>query len=197
MTSTRTLRRLAAPAALALALVAVPACSNNDKTETGTGGTTVATGTSPQAEVRITDVWARTSPMSAKNGAVYAKLISTKDDKLVKASVDSSIAGKVELHEVTMADDHMTDGTAMPDDASMPGGMNGTSMAGGMSGNMVMKEVEAIELPAGETVELKPGSFHIMLLDLVKPLEAGQTFPVTFTFANAEPITIEATVREG
>lgn len=46
---------------------------------------------------------------------------------------------------------------------------------------MTMRAVDAIALPAGKTVELKPGGYHVMLIDLVKPLAAGEKVPVQLT----------------
>jgi copper(I)-binding protein len=46
---------------------------------------------------------------------------------------------------------------------------------------MTMRAVDEIALPAGKTVELKPGGYHVMLIDLVKPLAAGDKVPVTLT----------------
>jgi len=53
------------------------------------------------------------------------------------------------------------------------------------NGVMEMRQVDGIDLPAGKPVTLKPGGYHIMLTDLAKPLEAGQSFPLTLTFAKA------------
>ena len=50
---------------------------------------------------------------------------------------------------------------------------------------MTMRPVESIELPAGKTVKLEPGGYHIMLLDLVKPLEVGEKIELTLTFDKA------------
>jgi hypothetical protein len=51
-----------------------------------------------------------------------------------------------------------------------------------MKGNvMEMRAIDALALPAGKTVELKPGGYHVMLIDLVKPLAAGEKIPVTLT----------------
>jgi copper(I)-binding protein len=51
-----------------------------------------------------------------------------------------------------------------------------------MKGNvMEMRAVESLALPAGKTVELKPGGYHVMLIDLAKPLNAGEKVPVTLT----------------
>lgn len=44
---------------------------------------------------------------------------------------------------------------------------------------MRMREVKAVELPKGRTVALEPGGFHIMLMNLPKPIAAGETIPLT------------------
>jgi copper(I)-binding protein len=50
------------------------------------------------------------------------------------------------------------------------------------AGVMHMHALDAISLPAGQRVELKPGGFHIMLVGLTRALGAGDTVPLTFTF---------------
>jgi copper(I)-binding protein len=56
-----------------------------------------------------------------------------------------------------------------------------------MKGNvMEMRAVESIALPAGKTVELKPGGYHVMLIDLVKPLAKGDSVPVTITLVGKD-----------
>ncbi len=51
---------------------------------------------------------------------------------------------------------------------------------------MKMRAVPSLELPAGKTVELKPGGYHVMLLDLKAPLVKGSTVPLTLTFKDAK-----------
>jgi copper(I)-binding protein len=46
---------------------------------------------------------------------------------------------------------------------------------------MAMRAIEALELPAGKTVELKPGGHHLMLMGIDQPLKAGETVPLTLT----------------
>ena len=46
---------------------------------------------------------------------------------------------------------------------------------------MRMREVKAIDLPKGKTVSLEPGGFHIMLMNLPKPIAAGEVIPLTLT----------------
>lgn len=51
-----------------------------------------------------------------------------------------------------------------------------------MEGNvMKMRAVPGLELPAGKAVELKPGGYHVMLMDLKQPLKVGETVPLTLT----------------
>ena len=57
---------------------------------------------------------------------------------------------------------------------------------------MKMRQVDAVDIPAGETVAMGPGGYHIMMMGLAKPLVEGQSFPLTLTFEHAG--TVEATV---
>jgi periplasmic copper chaperone A len=66
-----------------------------------------------------------------------------------------------------------------------------------MDGNvMKMRQVDSIDLPAGKTVTLKPGGYHIMLTGLAQPLTEGQTFPLTLTFDKAGAREINVTVQK-
>src|SRR6218665_3053955 len=53
-------------------------------------------------------------------------------------------------------------------------------------GIMKMRALPALDLPAGQTVELKPGSYHVMLLDLKAPLVQDSTVPITLVFQDAK-----------
>ena len=84
-------------------------------------------------------------------------------------SASSPVAGVVEIHEMTM------DGNVMK-----------------------MRAVPSLDLPAGNPVELKPGGFHVMLMDLKKPLNAGDTVPITLVVESAgqrETVEVKAAVR--
>ena len=48
-------------------------------------------------------------------------------------------------------------------------------------GTMHMKAVDFVTLPAGKRIELKPGGYHVMLVDLTRALNAGDMVPITFT----------------
>jgi len=72
-------------------------------------------------------------------------------------SVSSPIAGVAEVHEMKMEKDVMK-----------------------------MAAITSLDLPAGKAVELKPGSYHIMLMDLKSPVEKGAKLPLTLRFQDAK-----------
>ena len=51
---------------------------------------------------------------------------------------------------------------------------------------MKMRAIDSLALPAGKTVELKPGGYHLMLLDLAQPLKEGDNVPMVLTFADGK-----------
>jgi copper(I)-binding protein len=66
-------------------------------------------------------------------------------------------------------------------------------MAGGVA---KMRPVQGgLEIKPGETVELKPGSHHVMFTDLKKPLKAGEHFKATLTFEKAGKVDVDCDVR--
>lgn len=200
----RTIRCCTA-ALVAVALgVAVTACGSSDDTSTSsTSAPPGTTGTTAPAtpEVTIDDPWARTSPMETTMGAVYLTMTSNVGDTLTGVSVPTSVAARAEIHETVMAS---TTGTSMAgaSDGSMATtttgagtmGTDTTTMSG--SGEMEMRPITELGLPPGETVAMKPGGYHIMLIELVQPLVAGDTVEVTLTFAKAGQQVVTATVRD-
>jgi copper(I)-binding protein len=200
--SRRRLRVAGALVATAALVLALAACGSDSDSDTATTDTTAATDSSTTAAdagnvvsdeggLVIADAWARTSPEDTTYGAVYMTLTSEDGDSLVGASVPSDIAGTVEIHE-TVASGDSTDTTM-----AMGGGSSDTTdttMAG--MGQMTMRPIDSLELPAGEAVTLEPGGYHIMLIDLVAPLETGQEIEVTLTFENAGERTITVPVQD-
>ena len=57
---------------------------------------------------------------------------------------------------------------------------------------MKMRAVPELQIPAGKAVELKPGGYHVMLLDLKAPLAADSTVPVTLTFKDSKGVESKA-----
>jgi hypothetical protein len=117
-------------------------------------------------DLAIDHPWARATAASQPNGAAY--LTVTNDgpaDRIVAAA--TPVAERVELHT------HEVDN----------------------AGVMRMRQLEAIELPAGEATALAPGGLHIMLFGLRDRLVEGETFPLTLTLENAGAIELEVRVE--
>jgi hypothetical protein len=62
---------------------------------------------------------------------------------------------------------------------------------------MGMRPVARIEVPAGTTVNLEPGGYHLMLLDMAEVPAVGSSVELTLTFEHAGDITVPAVVRAG
>jgi len=77
---------------------------------------------------------------------------------------------------LTSTEDAKVVGAASP--AAKMTHVHATTMTGGVAS---MDAVNAIALPARKPVELKPGGYHVMLMDLVKPVKPGDTVPITLT----------------
>jgi copper(I)-binding protein len=60
---------------------------------------------------------------------------------------------------------------------------------------MRMRQIPAIEIPAGQTVELKPGGLHVMFIGLTQTLDSGASFPLTLRFEKAGEVKVEVQVR--
>ena len=109
-------------------------------------------------------------------GAAYFDITSVDDDSLVAVSVSNDVAARAEIHEVVKAMDMGDD--EMHDDA------------------MSMQEMDALDLPAGTLVQLVPGGYHIMLIDLAKSLVVGETFDLTLDFDQAPDLTVTIEVSD-
>lgn len=119
-----------------------------------------------QAAVSVTGALCRPTPVGRQSTGCYLTLTSTAADRLV--SLSTPVAGRVEIHESRIE-----------------------------SNMMMMRELrEGLPLPAGKTVELKPGGNHIMLLAVTAPLTEGQTVPLTLNFATATPVVVQATIGQ-
>jgi copper(I)-binding protein len=59
-----------------------------------------------------------------------------------------------------------------------------------------MRPAGPVQIEPGKSVRLTPGGMHIMLMGLKEPLKAGETFPVTLTFAKAGEVTTNAKVEK-
>jgi len=93
-----------------------------------------------------------------------------------------------------------TESAALVSAASSAAGMTEVHEMKMEGGVMKMRAVERIALPAGKTVKLEPGGYHIMLMGLAKPLKAGDTVPITLTVETSgkkrHSVRVQAPVRD-
>ena len=104
---------------------------------------------SAAAQLTVQQAWVRGTVPAQKATGAFMQLTSAKGGQLV--AVSTPVAGVAEVHEMKM------EGSVMKMGALTQG----------------------LPLPAGEMVELKPGGYHLMLMDLKQPLKAGDTVPLT------------------
>lgn len=81
-------------------------------------------------------------------------------------SVSTPVAGVAEVHEMSMD-----------------------------NGVMKMRAIAGLDLPAGKAVELKPGGYHVMLMDLKTPLQKDTTIPLTLVFKDAKGVETKSDIR--
>jgi copper(I)-binding protein len=114
-------------------------------------------------KIHIAEPWARATPKGASTGAGYMAITNNgpAPDRVVCVSSDAS--AQCQIHSMTME-----------------------------GGVMKMRPVEGgLEILPGQTVTLKPGGLHMMLVDLKHPLEAGSSMKATLKFDHAGTIDVE------
>ena len=117
--------------------------------------------------LKIANPWTRVTPPGAKVAGGFLKVTNTgtAPDKLVSAT--SPVAGRMEVHEMAL------DG-----------------------GIMKMRELaNGLEIKPGATVELKPGSFHMMFMDLKAPIKDGDVVKGELVFEKAGKVAVEYKVE--
>lgn len=118
-------------------------------------------------DIEIVHPWSRETPDGARVAAGYVVLknAGNQPDRLLAAS--GEIAGRTEIHEMAVND----------------------------AGVMTMRPVAGLEIPAGGQLELKPGGYHIMFLDLQSAPKQGQPFAGSLTFEHAGTVEVEFAVE--
>lgn len=107
------------------------------------------------AQVTVSDAWVRGTVPQQKATGAFMHIAAEQDVRLIAGA--SPVAGVVEIHEMAM------------------------------EGNvMKMRELKGgLPIAKGATAELKPGGYHVMLMDLKQTLKGGETVPVTLTLEDA------------
>lgn len=116
--------------------------------------------------ITINDPYVRAVPPVVKTSAAFMQLQNSGQVEQFLVSAATPAAAAVELHMHTMDD-----------------------------GVMRMRRIPHVHLPPNETVSLQPGGLHIMLFDLVAPLNPGDRVPLTLTFEDGSSKEISAEVR--
>ena len=118
--------------------------------------------------LEIDHPWSRATAPTAPTGGGYLVITNkgTTPDRLIAAR--SNAAAKGEIHEMTMNNNILR--------------MRGVP--------------KGLESPAGQTVTLKPGGFHVMFLDLKAPFAKGAKIPVTLVFEKAGSIDVDFMVQD-
>jgi periplasmic copper chaperone A len=121
-----------------------------------------------QGKVVVEDAWVGEVPPSSPVAAAYMTIRNdgTSDDKLL--SVTTNISGHTMIHE-TVIDE------------------NGVAR---------MDMVDALVIPAGKSVTLKPGGTHVMLMDLKEPVTGKEKIELDLKFENAGEMKVEAPVKK-
>jgi len=101
------------------------------------------------ANIIVRDAWVRAMPPSAKNTAAYMTIENRSNVDIVLQFASTNVAKTVEIHQMEQVGD-----------------------------TMVMRMLYELRIPARERLELKPNSFHLMIISLVKPLKEGETIPI-------------------
>src|SRR3954469_22882791 len=117
--------------------------------------------------IAIDHPWTRATPKNAPVAGGYLKITNTgtTPDRLVGGSAE--VAKRFQVHQMKM------DG-----------------------GVMTMRELkDGLEIPPGATVELRPSSYHIMMLDLARPLTKGEKVKGSLTFEKAGKADVEFAVE--
>ncbi|MFN3657858.1 MAG: copper chaperone PCu(A)C [Pseudolabrys sp.] len=117
--------------------------------------------------LKIDNPWVRATPKGARVGGGYMKITNTgtAPDRLVGGA--SAASGRFEVHEM--------------------------SLEGGV---MKMRALpNGLAIKPGETVEFKPGGYHVMFLDLNKPFAQGERVKATLEFEKAGKVEVEFTVE--
>ena len=115
--------------------------------------------------VDVANPWIRATVAGQKSTGAFMQLTAKTGVKLVAGS--SPVAGVVEIHEMKMEGDVMK-----------------------------MRAIDGgLELPAGKAVDLKPGGYHVMLMDLKSPLQKDSTVPVTLVFKDSKGVETKTEVK--
>ncbi len=119
------------------------------------------------AKIVVSHAWVRAMPPTMKNTAAYMTIENNTGADLVLQSAGTEVARTVEIHRMEQVGDMM-----------------------------VMKQVASLRIPAGKSLVLKPDGFHLMIINLLRPLKDGEIIPLVLDFDGGKHLKIKAVVRK-
>lgn len=119
-----------------------------------------------QAQPKIEHPYARATMPGQPNGGGYLKIDNAAGAADRLVAASAEVSKTVELHTMKLDNNVMR-----------------------------MRQIDAIDVPAGQAVELKPGGMHLMFIGLKAPLKAGDSFPVKLSFEKAGEVVVDVKVE--
>jgi len=118
-------------------------------------------------DITIQEPMIRLVPTASPNTAGFMKISNSTSKEIKLIKAESDFSQTIELHNVVFE-----------------------------NAKMMMRPIDSIVIPANSTVELRPGSFHIMFIGLKNPLTLSDTKKVTLKFDNNKSILVDIPVKE-
>jgi len=122
----------------------------------------------PTVAITVDEAWVRPA-LASGNTAAYMRITNHTDIPITLTSISADFAGIVQIHQTVVEND-------IAHTQHLENGMR---------------------IGAGETLNLQPGGYHVMMMNVQQALNEGETVSISLTFDNGETMTVEAEIRNG
>ena len=123
--------------------------------------------TAQAQEIIVEDAWIRGVPHSAKTTAAFMSIENTGPEEKVLKSVTADVAEMLQIHTMEQVGEVMK-----------------------------MKKINELRIPANGKTVLAPKGYHIMLIGLLRPIDEGDTIPLSLSFADGTTVGVNVIVRK-
>jgi copper(I)-binding protein len=127
----------------------------------------VAQAQDPSQKILVSHAWVRAMPPSMKSTAAYLTIENTTGAELVLQSAGTAVARTVEIHRMEQVGEVMK-----------------------------MKAVGELRIPGSGKAVLAPKGYHLMLIDLLRPLQEGETIALVLNFSDGTTVNFDAVVSK-
>lgn len=117
-------------------------------------------------DIEVREAHMRAMAPGRRMAAIYMEIENTTAQDLLLVELSTPLAGRAEVHRTTYED-----------------------------GQMRMRHVEQLSVPAGQTVEFSPGGYHVMLMDVAEAPEVGSQFDLELIFEPGQTVDVSVEVR--